>query len=207
MGSTKSHGWFVRLTTPLSELIPEMFFSGTSTTAAVFETGKEGANPHWHVLYIFPEARTRNSIVKVLNELGFKGNAMMSIKQWDGNDRVVQYMYKEGEPRFTGTRPVDWKTCAQYKVMAEAEATAFKRVRDKETKERYPRILEYVKQYADSETDLSEVIPIYLKGLKEITINYRPNKFKMSQDLTNIMLDLDNKVYKQRLNQWLFDHC
>lgn len=77
-------------------LIPEFFGSERFTRAiCVPHTGRKGNNPHYHFLittdYKIPALRIAMKRVFTLG----KGNGHISIKDWDGEIRMMAYMFKE----------------------------------------------------------------------------------------------------------------
>lgn len=161
--------------------------------------GSKKENPHFHlILSTLQKTATLRTFLKTRFTLG-KGNAHMSQKDWDGNERAIQYLFHEEDGELITTKGF---TEAFLHEMQEKAAT-FSREKKSYTNSLYDHVLFQIEQNDDNYGDI-----VHEHKWDHMRIAYKiwdvckaqdksyPNKFLLDSLVRKVQAHLSQKNLK-----------
>ena len=165
--------------------------------------GSTKENPHFHlVLSTIQKVATLRAYLKTIFKEG-RGNAHMSIKKWDGNERAIQYLYHEQDCAVVHSKGFT----PEFLTEQRTKAKLFTATKSKYTTNLYDCVIEQIYQNDDNLGDLinehkwdhRRICMLIWDCCKSQDKSY-PNKFLLESLIRKVQATLSQKGLKNLPN-------
>lgn len=162
----------------------------------VSHSGRTGENIHYHICVSTTlKSQALRKRLKVVFTLG-KGNGHMSLKDWDGNEKALSYMFHEDEATIIYNKTYSTDDISRFKeINATVQADIKNNSPNTIVSKVVTDLLENPKRYRDHKSIFFAISTIiYENG------DFFPNKFQMDRWITKVQMLLcqDDEFSRRR---------